>query len=142
MCLTENSISECAESISQMVAPACGSAVVVSRVPVIVMHLTVRSADGDCRYQSVRCVLGRPGGVAVDQQHRLVRAAHDLGAAASVLAGGRAASDSGVPSSGTRRRVYIDPSRWLCGRKIRVSSASEALEIRANSFSYVDQTCF
>src|SRR3982074_963836 len=55
MCLTENSIRECAGSISQMVAPACGSAVVVSRVPVIVMHLTMRSADGDCRYQSVRC---------------------------------------------------------------------------------------
>src|ERR1700730_1296137 len=68
MCLTENSISECAGSISQMLAPACGSTVVVSRVPVIVMHLTLRPADGDCRYQSVRCVLGRPGGVAVDQQ--------------------------------------------------------------------------
>jgi hypothetical protein len=66
----------------------------------------------------------------------------DPSAAASVLAGGRAASDSGVPSSGTSRRVYIDPALWLYGRKIRVSSASEAREIRANSLSYVDQTCF
>jgi signal transduction histidine kinase len=48
MCFTENSISECAGSISQVLATASGSAVVVSRVPVIVIHVTLRLGTRSC----------------------------------------------------------------------------------------------